>query len=263
MEKLINRIKTFFKYRELFFQLVTRDIRLRYRRSVLGYFWSILNPLLTMAVLVIVFSNIFDRRIPYFPIYVIIGHLLFHMMSGSSNSSITSIIGNANLLKKVYIPKYIFTFSSVTSELVTFFFSFCAFFVMLFINKVPFTWNIFLIFIPIVLCYIFCIGLGLFLAQATVFFRDIQHLWSVVSYAWMFLSAIFYPVTILPENVYSFVTRFNPMYFYITIFRHFVIGSVHEDITPLIIRGITASAIMLLIGFVSFTRNKDKFILHI
>jgi len=262
MQRTISRLHTFLRYRELFFQLVSRDIKLKYRRSILGYFWSMLNPLLTMIVLTIVFSALFRPDIPHFPIYVIIGQLLFNFMAGATSRSLGSVIGNAGLLKKVYVPKYIFTMATVTSELVTFALSLGAFIVLIIATNVPFSGRYVFILIPIVQLYIFCIGLGLFLAQATVFFRDTQHIWSVVTTAWMFLSAIFYPVEILPGRLYFLVTNFNPMYFYITMFRNFTIGEPYMGSLALAIRGAIAAAAMLLLGLASFSYSKNKFILH-
>ncbi|MCL2763718.1 MAG: ABC transporter permease [Treponema sp.] len=262
MQRTINRIKTFFKYRELFFQLVSRDIKNKYRKSVLGYFWSILNPLLTMLVMAIIFSQIFDR-VQFFPIYIIIGHLIFQFMAGSGSASMNSITGNASLLRKIYIPKYIFTLAIVTSELVTLFFSLGAFLILCIVLKVPFTPQFFLIIIPIMLVYIFNIGLGLFLAQAAVFFKDIVHIWGVIVTAWMYFSAIFYPVSRLPDWIRPIIMKYNPMYFYITLFRNFTIGTEYMNNLDLVIRGTIAAGIMLLIGLVSFTYSKNKFLLHI
>jgi len=263
MQRTISRLRTLFRYRELFFQLVSRDIKLKYRRSFLGYIWSMLNPLLTMLVLVIVFSNLFARGVQHFPIYLLIGHMLFNFMAGSTNQSLTSVLGNASLLKKIYVPKYIFTLAAVTSELVTFFFSMGALIVLLIITRAPLSWRFVFVIIPIVQLYIFCIGLGLFLAQATVFFRDVIYIWGILSTAWMYLSAIFYPVSILPAWLHSIVTRYNPMYFYITMFRNFTIGTAHMGSLELAIRGALAAVVMLLIGLVSFSYSKNKFILYI
>jgi len=263
IHKTIVRLRTFLKYRELFFQLVSRDIKLRYRRSVLGYFWSILNPLLTMAVMYIVFSNLFSRGIPYFPIYLVIGHSLFHFMTCAVSQSLASIINNAALLKKIYVPKYIFTLAEITSELIIFFFSMVALLIVIIVTRAPITWRFVFTIIPIIEIYIFTIGLGLFMAQATVFFRDMVYIWSVISLAWMYLSAIFYPVTILPGNVNYIVTHFNPMYFYITLFRNFTIGGPNMGSLELAVRGAAAAGLMLLTGLICFTRNKNKFILYI
>jgi len=264
MKRTIIRLQTFYKYKELFFQLISRDIKLRYRRSFLGYLWSILNPLLMMLVKILVFSNLFARGIPNFPIYLITGYIIFQFITGSGSSSLYSIIGNAGLLKKIYIPKYIFTLASITSEIVIFFFSLGALIIVILVTGTPLTLRFFLLVIPIIQLYVFCVGLGLFLAQAMVFFRDIQHLWNVFSSAWMFLSAIFYPVEILPDALKHIIICYNPMYFYITMARNFIIGTVHDlGMTDLVIRGSIAAVLMLVIGFISFTRNKNKFILYI
>jgi len=263
IKKTISRLQIFFKYRELFLQLISRDIKLKYRRSVLGYLWTVLNPLLTMIILVIVFSNIFSRNIPNYPIYLLIGQMSFHFMTGAISNSLSSVTGNASLLKKIYIPKYIFTLADVTSELLFFFFSLGAFVVVVFATSTPVTWRILLAVIPIVELYIFCIGLGLFMSQAAVFFRDIVYIWHVVSLAWMYLSVIFYPVSILPDKVRYFVTHYNPMYFYITMFRNFTLGGANMGNLDLAIRGSVAAVIMMIVGLVCFSYNKNKFILYL
>lgn len=229
----------------------------------MGYIWSMLNPLLTMLIMVIVFSNLFARGVQYFSIYLLIGHLLFNFMSGATNQSLTSILGNAGLLKKIYIPKYIFTLASITSELVTFFFSMVALIIMVIATRAPLSVRFVFVIIPILQLYIFTIGLGLFLAQAAVFFRDMIYIWSIISTAWMYLSAIFYPVSILPAWLFTLVTRYNPMYFYITMFRNFTIGSANMGSMDLAVRGAIAAAVMLVIGFVSFSYSKNKFILYV
>jgi len=262
MQRTISRLRTFLKYRDLFFQLVSRDIKLKYRRSILGYLWSMLNPLLSMIVLTIVFSNLFGRGIDHFPVYVITGQLLFNLMAGSTTRSLHSVIGNAGILKKIFVPKYIFTLSTVSSEMVNFIFSLGALFVLIIATNAPLSGRFIFIIIPIVQLYIFCIGLGLFLAQATVFFRDVQHIWGVIVTAWMFLSAIFYPVDILPDMLHHIVTRYNPMYFYISMFRNFTIGTPNMGNPELIIRGAVAAGAMLFVGLASFSCNKNKFILH-
>ena len=263
MRKTIERLRNLIRYRELFFQLVSRDIKLKYRRSVLGYVWSMLNPLLTMLVMVIVFSSLFARNVSNFPIYLLIGNMLFSFMTVAVSRSLTSVLGNAALLKKIYIPKYIFTLATVTSEFVTFLFSLGALIVLIFATKTVLSWRFIFIIIPIAQLYVFCVGLGLFMAQATVFFRDMVYIWQIVSTAWLYLSTIFYPVSILPEWLRSIVTRYNPMYFYITMFRNFTIGGPGMGSLELAIRGAIAAVLMLLLGLVSFSHSKNKFILYI
>jgi lipopolysaccharide transport system permease protein len=253
-------LKTFFLYRELFFQLVSRDIKLKYRRSVLGYFWSVLNPLLTMAVMVLVFSTMFRHNIDNFPVYLLAGNMLFSFMSGAVSRALPSVTGNAALLKKVYVPKYIFTLASVSSEFVTLLFSLVAFLGVLLATRTPLSPRFLFILVPIAEEYVFCLGLGLFMAQASVFFRDVQYIWGVFSTAWMYLTPIFYPLSLLPPALSSAITRFNPMYFYITMFRGFTLGG--EGNLILAFRGAIASGVALTLGLVTFSLSKNKFILY-
>jgi len=263
IQKTIARLRMFLKYRELFFQLVSRAIKLKYRRSILGYIWSVLNPLLIMVIMTIVFSTLFARGVQNFPVYLLIGQILFSFMTCATSTALGSVIGNASLLKKIYIPKYIFTLADITSEFVIFIFTLGALLIVIIATKTPLNWRFVLIFIPILELYVFCIGLGLFMAQAMVFFRDIVHIWAVVNTAWMYLSAIFYPISILPDYLQLLVARFNPMYFYITMFRNFTIGSANMGSLDLAIRGAVAAVLMLFLGLGFFAHNKNKFILYI
>ena len=263
MKRIISSLKTFLKYRELFFTLVLRDIKLRYRKSFLGYIWSVLNPLLIMVVMTIVFSQLFRPNIQYFPIYLLIGQKLFSFATVSTSRSLTSVIDNASMFKKIFIPKYIFTLAVVTSELINLLFMLAALFIVILVLGVPITARYFFILIPIIQIYVFCVGLSLFLAQATVFFKDIVYIWNIFCTAWMYLSVIFYPVDILPENVYYLVTNYNPLYFYITMFRNFIIGTPGMGSMILAVKGAVAAVIMLIIGLVSFSISKRKFILYI
>lgn len=256
------RIQMLLKYRFLLVLLVERDIKLKYRRSFLGYIWSILNPLLTMLIMLLVFSHMFGRKIENFPVYLICGNILFSFMRESSTLAMNSIVGNAALLKKVYVPKYIFTLSKVTSSLVNLFFSLGALVIVMLITRVKFTWYWFLIIIPIIELYIFCVGLGLFLAQANVFFRDVGNIWSVVTLAWMYLTPIFYSLDDLSPVLRYWIPKVNPMYIYITQFRDFILSG-GWTWTVLIWRGLIVSLLMLAIGLWTFARNKDKFILYI
>ena len=181
MGRMIDRINTFKQYKPLLEQLVLKDIKLKYRRSFLGYLWSILNPLMIMVIMVIVFSNMFRFDIINYPVYLIIGQTLFGFVSESTNQAMWSITGNAALMKKTYVPKYIFTLSKVTSSFVNTVFSLGAMIIVFVICKIKPNTN--MLFIPVILfqMYIFCTGLGMILAQGTVFFRDIQYIYSEYS----------------------------------------------------------------------------------
>lgn len=262
MEMLKKRFRGLYDYRFLIRQLVSKDIKLKYRRSFLGYLWSVLNPLLIMIILVIVFSNMFSITIENFAAYLIIGQTLFSYMTESTNMSMNSITNNASLLKKVYVPKYIFTLSTVTSSLVNLLFSLGAMLIVFIVTKVHF--SLYMLFIPVVLIelYIFCLGLSMFLAQLSVFFRDIQYIYSAVTTAWMYLTPLFYPFEQLPEGLRNLIKMFNPMYHYITQFRTVVLTSALPTLDT-IVYGFGVAFGVLILGTWSFFRAQDRFILYI
>lgn len=262
MKTYLARIEGFYHYRHMLKQLVKKDIKLKYRRSFLGYLWSVLNPLFTMIVMVIVFSKMFRFDIENYPVYLITGQILFNYMNEALTLAIYSITSNSALLKKVYVPKYIFTVSKVTSSLVNLIFSLGALIVVFIFTKTSFSFSF--LFIPVILLelYIFTLGLGLFLAQAAVFFRDILYIYSVLITAWMYLTPIFYPITSLPGTLQKLITSYNPMYYYITQFRIVVLeGSIPT--AELVIPGFLMGLVLLFVGTGLFMKNQDKFILYI
>lgn len=255
-------MKALLEYKELLRQLVLKDIKLKYRRSYLGYIWSILNPLLMMTVLVIVFSNLFRFDIPNFAVYLLTGQVIFGFLSESTSMAVSSITGNSMLLKKTYVPKYIFTLSKVSSSLVNLLFSLIALALVMIITQVEPTWNI--LFFPIVIIevYFFSLGISLFLAAFAVFFRDVQYLWGVFLSVWMYLSPIIYPISIIPEKYRWYYDNLNPMNIYITQFRDVVLNGTFFD-TILLLQGIGYAFIALAIGIYTFLRKQDNFILYI
>ena len=262
MNKWKERAAGFYHYRHLLWRLVERDVKLKYRRSFLGYVWSILNPLMIMIIMVAVFSIIFRFSIENYTVYLIIGQTIFNFVSESTNQAMWSITGNAALLKKTYVPKYIFTLSKVTSSCVNTLYSLGAMLIVFVVCKVPF--NRYMLFIPVIILqlYIFCVGMGMFLSQATVFFRDIQYIYAAFITAWMYLTPIFYPINQLPFELMWGIKHFNPMYSYITQFRTIVLYQTMPD-PRLIVYGFAISFAVLVIGTASFMKNQDRFILYI
>lgn len=259
---MINNLQKHFQFNELLRQLIIRDVKLKYRRSYLGYLWSILNPLMLMIVLVIVFSNLFRFDIPNFPLYLISGQVIFSFMVEATNMSVGSITGNASLLKKTYVPKYIFTISKVGSSLVNLIFSLGALLLVMVITGAEFSWN--LLFFPFIIfqLLVFCLGISLFLAAATVFFRDIQYLWGVFVSMWMYLTPIFYPVSIISEEYQALYKGANPMYWYIEQFRDIVLYAQFPQ-TSSILMGTILATVVLILGAIYFNKKQDEFILYI
>lgn len=256
------RIKNAWKYRDLLKQLVIRDVKLKYRRSFLGYVWSVLNPLLIMVVMAIVFSTMFRRNIENFPVYLFTGQIMFNYMNTSTHQAIFSITGNATLLKKTYVPKYIFTLAKITSGLVDFCFSLGALLIVILFTGAKITPYFLLIPFVAVQLYVFCLGLGMFLAQANVFFRDIQYIYNAVTTAWLYLTPIFYPIDLLPDKVMWMVKHLNPMYFYIGQFRDLVYSGVLPG-PQIMFAGCVTAVLMLLIGTKFFLKTQKNFILYI
>lgn len=262
MKRILQYIKEFWKYRDLLKLLVIKNIKLKYRRSFLGYVWSVLNPLLIMIVMAIVFSAMFSRNIENFPLYLFCGQLLFNFMNQSTHQAISSITGNSAMLKKTYVPKYIFTVARITSGMVDLLLSLAALIIVMLATSAPFTWHFLLFPLVIVQLYVFCVGLGLLLAQANVFFRDIQYIYNAITTAWMYVTPIFYPIEMLPERLQWVITHLNPMYFYVTQFRDLIYHCRIPSL-ELLVMGCLASLLMLAFGAWRFMRSSDRFILFI
>lgn len=262
MQALKFRIKMFIKYKDLISQLVVRDLKLKYRRSFLGYLWSILNPLLIMIVMTVVFSTMFKKNITNFPVYLLAGRTIFDFVTGSTTQAMYSVTANAPLLKKAYVPKYIFTLAKITSALVDTIFSLGALLIVMIATRAEVT--LYILCVPLVFLqvYIFSLGLGFFLAQANVFFRDVQYIYRAIVTAWIYLTPIFYPIESLPSNVQFFIKGFNPLYYYVAQFRDMVY--IGQFPGPRIFWGGWLMAIlMFFFGIWTFQKGKDKFILYI
>lgn len=262
----------FWRYRFLLQNLISRDFTLKYRRSVLGVVWSVLNPLLMNLVMVLVFSTIFDMRavgIENFPVYLLIGQLLFSFFSEATSSAMSSVLSAAPLIKKVYIPKYIFPLEKTGFALVNCLFSFIALLIVMVLTGAKLHFTAILAVYPLFMLFLFSLGVGLILAAATVFFRDIMHLWSVFLTALMYFSAIFYSPAQIGSKVIAGITiemstfiRFNPIYWYITAFRTLVLEG--KMMTGMMILVCTSCALVaLVIGLLVFRKQQDKFVLHI
>ncbi len=260
-KRLREHISELKKYRYLIYDLVTKDIKTKYRRSVLGILWSVLNPLLMMLVTTAVFANVFRFDIKDFPIYYLTGSLIFNFVTEATSFSLTAIIGSAGLLKKVYIPKYIFPLEKCLFAMVNMCFSFAAVVIVFFILGLTPHLTMLMFPIPMLYAVVFCLGLSLILSTMNVFFRDVGHLWGVFTTAWMYVTPIIYPVSILPDFVLNIV-KMNPLYYYVEYFRSIFVYGVVPGITDNMVC-VTFSLVSLLIGLTVFKKNQDKFILYI
>ena len=255
------QIATVKRFRHLLILMVKRDFITRYRRSVLGILWSMLNPLFTMIILVIVFSFLFRFDIPNFAVYVLSGQIIFGLFSESTNQAMNSIISNAGVIKKMYVPKYVFPVSRVLSAAVNFGFAFIAFLLVVLVTRAPLYWTIMLVPIPVLYTFMFALGFGMLLSSMAVFFRDLQHLYAVTLTAWMFFTPIIYPVSILPERVYHLM-HLNPLFHFVSYFRALALdGTVPGLWENVICLGFALFALGA--GIYATLAYKDKYILYI
>lgn len=254
-------LKELFQYRNLINELVLRDIKKKYRRSILGYFWSMIHPLLMMLITAMVFSNLFRFDIQNFALYLLTGQIIFTFYAEATNFAMGSIIENGALLKKIYIPKYLFPLSRVASSAVNLCLTLPAMLVIMIYTNQEITVNTLFCIIPLALLLFFCIGIGLFLAAFAVYFRDVFHLYGVILTALNYATPIFYPEKIIPEE-YKFLIWCNPLSYYLQAFRDSVYSNSIPSIT-LLGYCITFSIISLLIGSYFFRKKENNFILYI
>lgn len=257
----LNILTAFIKYKFLLSQLIERDFKTKYKRSVLGVLWSFLNPLFTMLVQYIVFSTIFKSDIPNFPVYLLSGIVVFNFFTEACGMGLMSIVGNASLITKVYMPKYIYPISRVFSSVINLLLSLIPLIIVMLLTKTSITPSILLVSFGLICTIIFCIGMSFILSSAMVFFRDTQFLWNVISLLWMYATPLFYPETIIPVK-FELILKLNPMYHFIRFVRTSILQGVSPEPIAYVIC-IIFSVGTFLIGTLIFKKNQDKFVLNI
>lgn len=210
------------KHQFLFEELVKRDFKKKYKRTVLGMLWSVLSPLLTLLVMSLVFTQFFGRNTPHYTIYIFAGNLVFSFFRESTNEGMTSLVSNAGIFTKVNVPKYLFLFSKNVSSLISFGLTLVVFFIFVAFDGLPFTWRFLLLIYPVVCLVVFNLGCGLVLSALFVFFKDIKYLWSIFTMLLMYMSAIFYNIDGYSQTA-QYLFLCNPIYLYIRYFRKIVI----------------------------------------
>lgn len=258
---MITQIKTFQNYRALLWEFVKKDIKLKYRNSVLGILWSMLNPLLIMVVLTFIFSNLFKNKIPNFPVYCLSGRLIYDFFSQATNQSMNSITGKSSLIKKIYVPKYLYPLSRVISSFIIFSISLIPLLAIMVVTRVPFTKTTLLMIYPLACLFLISLGVGLVLATINVFFRDMQHLYSVVLLVIMYGSAIFYSPDII-NSKYVAILNLNPIFPVIKVFRDCILNGSITAVNSWWLCAVY-SIISVIIGVIVFYKKQDKFILYI
>lgn len=257
----LRLISAFQRYGYLMRQLVARDFKTKYKRSVLGILWSFLNPLLTMLVQYIVFSTLFKSDIPNFPLYLLSGIVCFNFFSEATSMGLQSIVGNAALITKVYVPKYIYPVSRVFSSTINLLLSLIPLLAVMLLTGTHIRPAILLLPVGMICLVAFCIGMSFILSALMVFFRDTQFLWGVISMLWMYVTPIFYPESIIPAQFMT-LYKCNPLYHIIRFVRIVLINGVSPEPKAYALC-LLASFVPLVVGAVIFKKNQDKFILNL
>ena len=254
-------ISNFTKYRFLLGELVKKGITLKYRRSYLGILWTLVEPLLTMIVLTIVFGTLFGNEDRTFPVYILSGRLLYSFFSNSTKVAMKSIRTHSGMIKKVYVPKYMYPLSSILTDYIIFLISLIILVLVGAVLRVQPTWHLLQAVVPLVLMPIMAYGIGLILSTLSVFFRDLEYIWSVALMLVMYTSAIFYKPARIIDAGYGWLLEINPLYSIVVNFRNAIFGLEFDQ------RALSLSLMysfgFLIIGTIMFLKKQDEFILHV
>ena len=262
--KIINNLKyTYKKYGFLMKQLVSRDFKVKYKRSVLGIFWSLLYPVLTMAVMALVFTNMFRFSTPgvNYLAYLMSGLVIFNYFSEASNLAMSSVVANFSLINKVYIPKYIFPVSKCLFVGINFLLDLNTFVCYYFANGTGI--NIYHLLLPyaFICLFLFTVGFGLILATVSVFLRDMFYIYGVVITLWTYMTPIMYDISIISGPL-QIIFKLNPLYWFIYFARDIILYHQVPGINVWIYCGLFA-IVFLIIGIIVFKKNQDKFIYYV
>ncbi len=259
---MIKRIiLTLKQHRFLFEELVKRDFTKKYKRTVLGMFWSVLGPLMMLGIMALVFTQFFGRSMEHYIIYLFCGNLLFSYYKESTNTGMTALYANASIFSKVNVPKYLFLLSKNVSSLINFGINLIVLFVFCAFDGVVFTWKFTLLVYPIGCFVIFNLGMGLILSALYLMFKDMKYLYDVFTLLLMYVSAIFYSVDVYPEQIQK-LFYLNPVYVYISYFRKIILYSEIPSL-PHHLLAVGYALIALFIGAVIYKTKNYKFLYYI
>ncbi len=261
MSQIRDSIDRFQKNTFLFEELVKRDFKQKYKRTVLGMAWSILSPLLNLLVMSLVFTQFFGRNMEHYTTYLFCGNLVFSYFRESTNSGMNALMANSSIFSKVNVPKYMFLLSKNISSLINFGLTLCVFFVFALIDHVPFGPHFLMLIYPVCCLVLFNIGMGLILSALFVFFRDITYLYDIFTMLLMYMSAIFYTVESFGPTVQK-LFLLNPVYCYI---RYFRIITLEGRIPSLSYHLLCAFYVVLIVGIggLIYRKYNHKFLYYV
>lgn len=261
MVNTLEEAKEIFKYRELLRNLVLRDVKIRYKRSALGFLWVMLDPLLMLLIFYAIFAGLFGNSVGQYSAYVMSGLIMWQFFSQGTKVASLAFLQNRNLINKVYLPKAIFPLSVVASSLVHFIFSLVPLFIILLFSGTKLGFNLALLPFVVSIVFVFSLGMALTVSTLAVFFHDVVYIYDVVLLGWMYLSAIFYPVSILPQKV-QVLMSLNPLYHFTSLFRASLYDSTFLTAGH-VLSGSAFALVSFLIGWGIYYRNRDRIIFYL
>lgn len=253
-----DRIQLLYQYRYLIQNLVSREVRLRYKNSFLGFFWSFLNPLLIMTVFTLVFQVFLGIERKHFQLWLLCALLPWNWCITSVMGSVSSIVANSNLIMKVFFPREVLPVSLVFSNLVQFLLALCVYMVWALIVQIPFSASLLLLPVVLFMQLLFLAGLGLFLSALNVFYRDVGIIMEAVTLAWFFLTPIFYDISEVKPGLASFVYRLNPMASLIASYRSILYYGDYPG-TDFFLRTFVTCLLFFIVGYAFFLKLAPNF----
>lgn len=254
-------IRDTYRYRELIWALALKELKIRYKRSFLGFLWALLNPLLLMVVLTVVFSTIMRQRIPHYSVFLLSMLFPFTFFSQSLSYAAESIVGNGDLIKKVRIAKLVFPVAALVSNLINLVLSLIPLALIVLMTGAPFHWTWIYLPIPLLTLAVFTLGASFFFAAANVYYRDVSHILQIVLQLWLYATPILYDINIFPKT-YHWLFKLNPLIFVLNGFRL----SVYWGMLPepqSIFASVACAVVSVMIGFAIFRRVQDKFVFYV
>jgi ABC-2 type transport system permease protein len=254
----IEELRDLYEYRYLILQLVRRDILTRYKRSILGIAWTMLNPLGTMIVLTIVFSQAFGITDQKYPAYVLSGLLAWNFFSQTTNAAVFNLVWGGSLLKRIYVPRTVFAISAAGTGVVNLLLALVPLAAVMLFTGLPISWTWIFVPIPIILMILFSIGVGLIVSSLAIFYSDVAEMFQIVMMAWFYLTPIIYTAEIIPPQFLVWIRIFNPMFHLMVLFRQSVYSGVTPDWNTFLI-STAFSLATLIVGWLIFTGKSDEY----
>jgi lipopolysaccharide transport system permease protein len=258
---MIELFRDSYRYWELIWALALKELKIRYKRSVLGFMWALLNPALLMLVLTVVFSTIMRFNIPNYAIFLLSVLLPWTFFSQSLSYSVEAIVGNGDLIKKVAVPKLVFPMAALVSNIINLLLSLIPLAILVLLMRHPFYWTWLYLPVPVLALAIFTLGVSFFFAVANVFYRDVAHILQIVLSAWFYLTPIIYPLDLIPQK-YRWFFKLNPIIYVINGFRLSVYYGQLPHLQS-IVASFVCAFLSLFIGYSLFRRYQDSFVFYV